>query len=354
MTLPLLSLSSRTFGADYTESFHRIGFGAVTDHGVPYDLIHATEEEVRKFFEMAQSFKAQFPSDPVTEVGWVGKSGSTLGKKVDLKEFMVNRPFMSGVTLPTAPHFDLSILNQYAAEQQRVGLEIVSRIEPVVSQHAPQFKNIAASLRDSTPTTQRVNYFPAYRQEDDDGSVPAAGHRDLGFLTILSPAREQGLWACDRTHDRTSALKEENHNYIPAFNPAEDQHFFVTNIGEVCSLFTGGSYDFVTGQVNPDGYLPATWHGVDKLKRSNASAARISSPMFMHLKPETPLVRISEEQLNAVASDPRLKEEMFAKHRATILKTVEVCREHDRFLLAGMLVWNRLVRHGTGKALELS
>ncbi len=354
MTLPLLSLSSRTFGADYTESFHRIGFGAVTDHGVPYELIYDTEEMVRKFFEMDQAFKAQFPADPVTEVGWVGQSGSTLGKKVDLKEFMVNRPFMPGVQLPTDPSFDLSILNQYAAEQQRVGLEIVSRIEPVVSQHAPQFKDIANSLRDSSPTTQRVNYFPAYKDEDDDGAVPAAGHRDLGFLTILSPAREKGLWACDRTHDRESALKEENHMYVPAFNPGTDEHFFVTNIGEVCSLFTGGQYDFITGQVVPDGYLPATWHGVDKLKRSNASAARISIPMFMHLKPGTQLVRISDEQLNSVASDPRLKDPLFAKHKETILKAVQVCRDHDGWLLAGVLVWNRLARHGTGKALELS
>lgn len=355
MSLPIISLQSRTFARDFVDSFHHTGFGAVTDHSVPYDLIHATEEEVRKFFEKDAAFKGQFPADPVKEVGWVGSSGSSLGKGADLKEYMVNRPFMPGATLPTDSTFDLSILNTYAYAQQRVGAEIISRIAPIVARKAPRFKDVADMIVDSATTAQRVNYFPAYKDTDEDGAVPAAGHRDLGFLTILSPAREKGLWVCDRTHDRTSALETANHEYVPAFNPAGgDKHFFVTNLGEVCSLFTGGGFDFVTGQVNPDGYLPATWHGVDKLQRSSSTAARISIPMFMHLKPGTPLVQIPTHVLDAVENDPRLKEPTFAKHKDTILKAVDVCRDHDGWLLAGVLVWNRLVRHGAGKALELS
>jgi isopenicillin N synthase-like dioxygenase len=225
----------------------RTGFAVITHHGIDFGLIRETQAAWKTFFNKNRSYKEQFvnPTDP--NMGFTGFGGEKAvgAEKPDLKEWFHWRP---GQQIP----------EEVAALTKRLYSflegDIAGQLLNALSNGNADLYNIAKTCNNSDNTVLRALYYPALDSiKQEPGSVRAAAHQDINFITILVAASAPGLQVQDNQGEWNDVPFEENS--------------LIVNVGNMLELASNGAFKSTTHRViNPD----------------NSSADRLSLPLFVH------------------------------------------------------------------------
>lgn len=351
-TLPVVDFRGRNAGRKMVESMHKTGFIALIN--VPLLEPDLVAEMVRTwrdgFFTRSDRFKKKWPMNPEAETGWRGRGiTSSRSATPDIKEIMMYRLYHPETSLPSVKGIDVT--NTYATAAEELGMRVLEAFE----MHAPEdvarsLKGLREDVMGSTSTVLRGNYYPA---DVEAPGVPAAAHRDVSLITVLSGFDEDGLYAIDRNGHRWEVKAQPG--------------LVVINAGEVLSVLTGGTFDLVSSQVKPAGFFPGTLHGVDMRPRTHASGARMSFPLFMHMNgsrvigrlpkrtlrqlvegkaPSMPLTHLADEDVRAALG-------AFKDTTPDIIREVaQAILDNDGKMTSIHLRDRRLMNHSTDKKLE--
>jgi isopenicillin N synthase-like dioxygenase len=238
MNVKVCNIRSNEFGTDFVESVTQTGFAVVTHHGIDHGLIKRAQITWREFFLRDQEYKDQYASQEDGNQGYKGmKSEKAVGAKVaDLKEFYHWRP---GKVLPPEQFVETSKL---FSQLEDVGLQLLDHLK------------WRRCCDGSDNTILRTLYYPALKNcAVEPGSVRAAAHEDINFITLLVAATAPGLQVLDTKGKWHDVPHEENS--------------IVVNIGDMLQLASRGLYRSTTHRVvNP----------------TDSVSDRISMPLFMH------------------------------------------------------------------------
>ena len=271
--LPIISLSA--FEAPHsvkkeTKKLHNIclkhGFFYLKDHGISPQLIKATLNASRHFFNLPNDVKCQYDHSmqsvyPKTSRGYIPLLGETLHAKegADPKEIFdlgferpeSDKPFTGPNILP-----DDSICPHFATAHYALQQEIMSKVAPKLLQALAQALGEETSFFDpyfTEPTLiQRVIYYRG-------GYSSAGKHTDNGIFTILI---QEELPAPSL---RVQSQNEGEWIDVPCL-----ENTFVINLGDMLQHWTNGLF-------------VSTPHEV----KHTLATSRLSLPFFVYPNIET-------------------------------------------------------------------
>ncbi len=237
MNVKVCDFRSASFSRDFLNSLTDTGFAVVTNHGVADQLIRKTQGDWRSWFLNTRTYKDMWKNDNDGNMGYKGyKTEKAVGAtKPDLKEFYHWRP---GKGLPIEVS---SVTTDIFEQLEDIGLKLL------------EILGYSECCRNSDNTILRTIYYPALDFDAEPGSVRAAAHEDINFITLLVAASAPGLQVKDSKGNWHDVPHEENS--------------LVVNVGDMLQLISGGRFKSTTHRVvNP----------VD------SKSDRISIPLFLH------------------------------------------------------------------------
>lgn len=239
MNVKVCNLRSNDFAHDFKNSVIDTGFAVVTHHGIDQGFIREAQQAWRLFFLNSRAYKDAWRNDADGNMGYKGfKTEKAVGAaKADLKEFYHWKP---GKGLPT----EVTALTMHMfAQLEDIGMQILGTMDSQYQKYCQSSDN----------TILRTLYYPAMDFAAEPGSVRAAAHEDINFITLLIAASAAGLQVKD---------KKGNWHDVP-----HEENSIVVNIGDMLQLASRGLYKSTTHRVvNP----------------SESSSDRISMPLFVH------------------------------------------------------------------------
>ncbi len=266
------------FIKEFGDSFSRMGFAIVANHGVTEALRSELFEVAIKFFELDDASKQKYEDLALAgQRGYISKNReSAKGQKVpDLKEF-----FHVGQTVTDGdPIKDTYPDNIWPKE--------VSEFEEVCQKVYRTFENTGRNLlkaialyldldedyfddkiHNGNSVLRLLHYYPLENVDDiPDGAVRAAAHGDINLITLLMGANAAGLQA--------QTLDGE---WIDV-NPAPNE--IVINIGDMLARLTNDK-------------LRSTIHRVvNPTDKELLKKPRYSTPFFLHPRADMDLTSLS-------------------------------------------------------------
>lgn len=266
------------FIKEFGDSFSRMGFAIVANHGVTEALRSELFEVAIKFFELDDASKIKYEDLALAgQRGYISKNReSAKGQKVpDLKEF-----FHVGQTVTDGdPIRDTYPDNIWPKE--------VSEFEEVCQKVYRTFENTGRNLlkaialyldldedyfddkiHNGNSVLRLLHYYPLENVDDiPDGAVRAAAHGDINLITLLMGANAAGLQA------------QTLHGEWIDVNPAPNE--IVINIGDMLARLTNDK-------------LRSTIHRVvNPTDKELLKKPRYSTPFFLHPRADMDLTSLS-------------------------------------------------------------
>ncbi|UTH75856.1 isopenicillin N synthase family oxygenase [Chromobacterium sp. IIBBL 290-4] len=259
----------------FTRSLHETGFGVLTNHPIPQDLVEKIYAEWLGFFNSEEKFDYAFSVEK--QDGWFSPEVSETAKGATLKDIKEYFHVYPWGRVPAALKADA---DRYYGIANQLAQELLSWVQ----QYTPA--DIAANYReplshmiqDSQQTLLRVLRYPPLSGNEPAGSLRAAAHGDINLLTILPAANEPGLQVQDKNGDWID---------VPC-----DFGTLVVNIGDMLQEASAG-------------YYPSTQHRVVNPTGEGAKKSRVSLPLFLHPRPD---VALSDRHTAGSYLDERLRE----------------------------------------------
>lgn len=259
----------------FTRSLHETGFGVLTNHPIPQDLVEKIYADWLGFFNSEEKFDYAFSVDK--QDGWFSPEVSETAKGATLKDIKEYFHIYPWGRVPPALKADA---DRYYGIANQLAQELLSWVQ----QYTPS--DIAANYREplshmiagSQQTLLRVLRYPPLTGNEPSGSLRAAAHGDINLLTILPAANEPGLQVQDKHGDWID---------VPC-----DFGTLVVNIGDMLQEASAG-------------YYPSTQHRVVNPTGEGAQKSRVSLPLFLHPRPE---VVLSDRHTAGSYLDERLRE----------------------------------------------
>lgn len=236
----------------FTRSLKETGFGVVTNHGIPDQMIQKVYQEWKKFFNSDR--KKEFMFDPKEQDGFfpVGQETAKGHHIADIKEFFHVYP---GKRIPDELRevtFELRT-RLYDLAKTLLGMVQTQLPENIVAGFDRSLQEMVSNDR----TLFRILHYPPLKSDETPGALRAQAHEDINLLTVLPAASAQGLQVQDVNGD---------------------WHTVPCDFGSI-AINTGDMIDMAT-----QGYLPATTHRVTNPDGNAAREARMSIPLFLHPK----------------------------------------------------------------------
>ncbi|MBT2865880.1 isopenicillin N synthase family oxygenase [Chromobacterium violaceum] len=259
----------------FTRSLHETGFGVLTNHPIPQDLVEKIYAEWLDFFNSEQKFDYAFSVEK--QDGWFSPEVSETAKGATLKDIKEYFHIYPWGRVPPRLKADA---DRYYGVANQLAQELLSWVQ----QYTPA--DIAANYREplshmiegSQQTLLRVLRYPPLTGDEPAGSLRAAAHGDINLLTILPAANEPGLQVQDKNGDWID---------VPC-----DFGTLVVNIGDMLQEASAG-------------YYPSTQHRVVNPTGEGAKKSRVSLPLFLHPRPD---VVLSDRHTAGSYLDERLHE----------------------------------------------
>lgn len=259
----------------FTRSLHETGFGVLTNHPIPQDLVEKIYADWLDFFNSEEKFDYAFSVEK--QDGWFSPEVSETAKGATLKDIKEYFHIYPWGRVPPALKADA---DRYYGIANQLAQELLSWVQ----QYTPS--DIAANYREplshmiagSQQTLLRVLRYPPLTGQEPAGSLRAAAHGDINLLTILPAANEPGLQVQDKRGDWID---------VPC-----DFGTLVVNIGDMLQEASAG-------------YYPSTQHRVVNPSGEGAQKSRVSLPLFLHPRPE---VVLSDRHTAGSYLDERLRE----------------------------------------------
>lgn len=259
----------------FTRSLHETGFGVLTNHPIPQDLVEKIYAEWLDFFNSEQKFDYAFSVEK--QDGWFSPEVSETAKGATLKDIKEYFHIYPWGRVPPQLKADA---DRYYGVANQLAQELLSWVQ----QYTPA--DIAANYREplshmiegSQQTLLRVLRYPPLTGDEPAGSLRAAAHGDINLLTILPAANEPGLQVQDKNGDWID---------VPC-----DFGTLVVNIGDMLQEASAG-------------YYPSTQHRVVNPTGEGSKKSRVSLPLFLHPRPD---VVLSDRHTAGSYLDERLRE----------------------------------------------
>ncbi|POZ63020.1 isopenicillin N synthase family dioxygenase [Chromobacterium alticapitis] len=259
----------------FTRSLHETGFGVLTNHPIPQDLVEKIYADWLAFFNSEEKFDYAYSVEK--QDGWFSPEVSETAKGATLKDIKEYFHIYPWGRVPGKLKADA---DRYYGIANKLAQELLSWVQ----QYTPS--DIAANYREplshmiegSQQTLLRVLRYPPLTGNEPAGSLRAAAHGDINLLTILPAANEPGLQVQDKNGDWID---------VPC-----DFGTLVVNIGDMLQEASAG-------------YYPSTQHRVVNPSGEGAKKSRVSLPLFLHPRPE---VTLSDRHTAGSYLDERLRE----------------------------------------------
>lgn len=273
--LEAVDFKSENASSEFSQFIRNTGFGIIENHPIDPQLIKDVYAEWNAFFHNPQRFDYLF--DPNTHDGYIPfeKSETAQGcQKKDLKEFY---------HLYAHGRYPAMLSNKTKLLMEKM-LEISSTLLNWLEENLPDdirsklFMPLSDMIIDSPRTLLRILHYPPLTGSEDSGAVRAAAHNDVNLITVLPAASAEGLQALGN---------DGKWHPIPC-----NSDYLVINIADML-------------QESVAGYYQSTLHRVVNPEGDAAKVARISTPFFLHAKPE---VRLSEQYTAASYWEKRQRE----------------------------------------------
>jgi isopenicillin N synthase-like dioxygenase len=259
MLITPVDFTSPTAAKDFAESLHNTGFGVLTNHPLPQQLLNTVYDEWYGFFQ--NEAKHQYAYDPQKFDGYFSPAVSETAKgntKRDLKEFYHIYPW---------GRYPAEV-SDAASRYYKEGAELAATLLQWVEQYTPPAVKakysmpLSQMITGSEQTLLRVLHYPPLQGDEEPGAVRAAAHGDINLLTILPAATAAGLQVVGKNGEWYD---------VPC-----DFGMLIVNIGDML-------------QEASDGYYPSTIHRVLNPTGDEAKKSRVSLPLFLHPRPEVVL-----------------------------------------------------------------
>jgi isopenicillin N synthase-like dioxygenase len=269
----------RTLG----EGLEQFGFVAVTDHGIPVDLLHHAYDLARATFALPEDVKRRYETpENGRQRGYtsMGVEHAKDARLPDLKEF-----WHVGRTLPADHPLRLSGAvppNQHPAEVEGFA-ENFDALFASVEDFANRLLDAVGVFLDLPPGTfrdlvrdgnsvLRLIHYPDTGVAQIPGAVRAAQHEDINLLTVLPASTRPGL-----------ELLTRDGRWMAVETPPD---VMICDTGDMMALLTNGR-------------LPATTHRVVNPEQSDGG--RLSMPFFLHPRPDAVLRPFGSDALGVTA-----------------------------------------------------
>lgn len=270
--IPTVDLSQFTHG-DATQrsefvrqlgdAFHKVGFVAVVNHGIPKSLVDGFYAASKAFFALPEDIKRKYEVPGLAgQRGYTsfGKEHAKQSKVADLKEF-----FQIGQQVP-ADHplkaqypdnvqvTETSDMTQLGSDLYRAFEKAGGQLLQAIAIHLNLPEDyFQKQIKDGNSILRSIHYPPI--TEEPASAIRAEQHEDINLITLLVGASAGGL----------QLLNSEN-QWV-AIMPEADE--IVINVGDMLQRLTNN-------------YLKSTTHRVVNPPREEWHLPRLSIPFFLH------------------------------------------------------------------------
>ena len=249
------------------KSFETYGFGVITDHGIPHDLIERAYAMSREFFALPTEVKQKY----FIEGGGGARGYTPFGKERakgaavhDLKEFWhIGQMLPPGD--PLEPYMPPNIwpnevegFRETYEELYRAFEKAGKRVLSGIAIHLGLDRDWFDPTVEQGNSVMRLLHYPPV-EDPVPGAIRAEAHGDINTITLLLGAEEAGL-----------QLLRRDGTWIDIAPPPGA---LVINIGDMLERLTNGQ-------------LPSTLHRVINPVGEAAKRARYSMPFFLHFRPD--------------------------------------------------------------------
>jgi isopenicillin N synthase-like dioxygenase len=250
-------------------SLKDIGFFALSNHGIPLDLIEQSYQQGDAFFSLEEDVKKEYLKPNIAHQRGYTAFGIEHAKDnpaPDLKEF-----WQTGRSHPTSGKKPTYVENvwpkNHAPEFQTVIDGLFTQMETLSSNllsacslYLNKPEDWLGSMAEDGNTIMRIIHYPPLAETVEEGAVRSAAHEDVNFITLLVTATADGLEVQD--HDG-SWMKVEG-----------DAKSIIVDSGDMLQNLTNGLFKSTTHRVvNP----------------VSSNERRFSMPMFVHPRNEIDL-----------------------------------------------------------------
>lgn len=277
--IPTVDLSRFTLGdaeerAEFVqalgEAFHKVGFVAVQNHGIPQTLVDDFYAASEAFFALPVEVKEQYEIKGMAgQRGYTsfGKEHAKQSKVADLKEF-----FQIGQEVPDGhplkPLYPDNVVVAEMPEYSELGWELYRSFEYAGGRLLEAIATYLNLPEDYfTPYISYGNsilrsiHYPPIRQEPAS-AIRAEQHEDINLITLLVGASAGGLQLLTADNTWKAILPEDGE--------------IVINVGDMLQRLTNN-------------YLKSTTHRVVNPPREEWHLPRLSIPFFLHPVPSMDL-----------------------------------------------------------------
>ncbi len=298
-TIPVLDLRDFHASSDRRTAFvtqlgqalEKIGFFAITHHGVDRALIQQAYQAAEQFFTLPELTKQQYE-----QRGFVpfGREHAKDYPYPDLKEFWhVRRESPTEQTLaggrPANP--DITEVPQFRPVMTQLFAQLEACATELLKACALYLGELETLLSDMTQdgdTKLRILHYPPIPPDAHPASLRSAPHEDINFITLLCEATDDGL-----------ELLQRDGSWVPV--PAMPGQIIVDS-GDMLQQITNG-------------VLKSTTHRVVNTTRDRDR--RFSMPFFVHPRKEidlTPLpscvTKIGQQKFPAITAGDYLMQRL--------------------------------------------
>ena len=279
MAIPVVNLADflsgdpqlkQKFVNDLGRAYESVGFVAVTNHGIPEELIADLYKYVQQFFAMPLDKKKGYEVP-----GLAGQRGYTsFGKEhakgsdaPDLKEFYqhgqmvedgdpIKEEYPDNVTISEIPAFTPTLNKTYKAFEKS-GKALLQAIALYLDLDEHYFD---AFIHNGNSILRAIHYPPI--TSEPKSAIRAEQHEDINLITLLVGASAGGL-----------QILTKQEEWVEAVSLPEQ---IVVNVGDMLQRLTNNKLKSTTHRVvNPPREL---WH-----------TSRFSIPFFLHPRSEMSL-----------------------------------------------------------------
>jgi isopenicillin N synthase-like dioxygenase len=251
------------FVKDLAQAFHEVGFVAVSNHGVPKDLVEGFFQASKAFFALPTEIKQQYElSGLAGQRGYTsfGKEHAKQSQVADLKEFFqigqevaANHPrksdYPDNPMVKEVPEF-VELGKQLYRAFEQAGNHLLEAIALHLDLGKDYFRT---KIKDGNSILRAIHYPPI--TQEPASAIRAEQHEDINLITLLVGASAGGL-----------ELLNSEGKWVAVVPEADE---FVINVGDMLQRLTNN-------------YLKSTTHRVVNPPREEWHLPRLSIPFFLH------------------------------------------------------------------------
>lgn len=258
MEVAVVDYQSSKAPQQFVESMLGTGFGVLTNHTIPHELIDQVYNEWKEFFVQAEAMKREFlfqrDFDKV-QGGYFPQDVAEVAKGFDvkdIKEFYHYYPCME-----KHPAMISSATGELRQALIDMAVVLLGWLEEAMPEEIKQQLSMKLSemIDVEYQTLLRILHYPPLPESVEEGAIRAAAHEDINLITLLVAASAPGLQVLDAAGKWHAVPCEKNN--------------IAVNVGDML-------------QEASRFYYTATKHQVVNPAGEAAKESRFSIPLFLH------------------------------------------------------------------------